>query len=374
MGLYKRDTVWWMSYTHQGRRVRRSTESEDKKLAQRIFDKLKGEVAEGKWFEKPAGENCSFTDIKEDFIKDYKLQERKSLDRAELSVKHLEAFFGDKLTIEITIDAIRNYIAGRKEEKASNGTINRELSALKRMFSLAQRHNPPKVINPPYVPKLKEAPPRDGFFELEEYVKLRDLLPSHLKTVLTIAYYTGMRKREILSLRWDQTDIFAKKITLRAGTTKNDQSRVIYMAGELYDVILNQKKIRDSCYPNCEYVCFREGHQIKNYQSAWHTACNKANMKGKLLHDNRRTAVRNMSRAGIPDTVTMKISGHKTRSVFDRYNITNEDDLRLAAENCPNPAKGGNLKKTNNCHDFVTIIVFDDGSTRAKNHLFIVSY
>jgi len=331
MALYKRGEIWWMNFSHQGRQILRSTKTKDKKIAKLLFEKIRGEFAGGKphWI---SIDTVEFDDLKRELIKDYKKNSRKSLERASLSVEHLSSFFGCIKVKDITSDHIDNYIIYRQDQGVSNGTINRELSALKRMFTLGARQSPPKVINPPFVPKLKEGPPREGFFEYEEYIRLRDLLPDYLKLVLSLAFFTGMRKREILSLTWDRINMIEKKIILKNGTTKNDQGRTIYLSDKLYDAILNQKNTRDNNYPDCPYVCFNAGRQIKNYQKAWHNTCNKAGLTGKLLHDNRRTAVRNMSRAGIPDTVIMKITGHITRSIFDRYNITSEEDIRMAAD------------------------------------------
>ncbi len=113
------------------------------------------------------------------------------------------------------------------------------------------------------------------------------------------------------------------------GETKNDEARTLYMDDELWKEmrILHSKRRL-----GCPYVFHRDGRPIRDFRDSWDSACAQAKVEGKFFHDFRRTAIRNMVRARVPERVAMKISGHKTRSVFDRYNIVSDEDLREAAK------------------------------------------
>jgi len=326
--IYKRGEIYWIKYYRNGKPYRESTKSNKERVAKRFLKKREGEIGNGKlpgiYFDK-----VLFNELSEDLLRDYRLNQRKSLKRAEQCITHLEGSFDHVKAVDITTSQIETYIEKRLEENATNATINRELSALKKMLNLGARQTPPKVDRMPYIPMLKKHNTRKGFFEHGEYLALRDALPDYLKAIITFGYKTGWRKGEIVGLVWDRVDLKNGIVRIETGETKNNEARTVYLDEELkviFKELFANRRLDVPC------VLLRNGKPISGFRKAWLKACRDAKLKGKLFHDLRRTAVRNMVRAAIPERVAMTISGHKTRSVFERYNIVSEEDLRQASQ------------------------------------------
>jgi len=268
--------------------------------------------------------------------RDYELNGHRSLGKLNHNIERLSAkLAGYRIGHFSTADALR-YVEDRKREGAANGTINRELAIIRRGFNLAVTTAGLSRDLVPEIATLQEAPPRAGFFEAEQFETLLTYLPPEIQPVALFGYETGWRLREIITLQWRQLDLAEGSARLDPGTTKNRQGRVVYLSPRLLEVLRAQarstrelERKKGSIIP---WVFHRRGGRILRFLASWRTACKNAGVPGRFFHDLRRTAVRNMVRAGIPERVAMQISGHKTRSVFERYNIVSEGDLREAAK------------------------------------------
>src|SRR5208282_5278651 len=240
-------------------------------------------------------------------------------------LEHARDFFGDgHLARNITTDRLTAFVAQRQEEKAANATINRSLAALRRAFNLAKRAG--RVVDVPYFPMLREDNAREGFLEQGQFLALRAELPDDLKGIVTFLWLTGWRVGEALTLGWDS--VYADAIRLKATNSKNKHGRELPLVGELKEVIAHARASRTL---DCPTVFSRDGKPIKSFVAAWRTACKDAGLGAVRVHDLRRSAARNLIRAGVPENIAMHFTGHKTSSVFRRYDIVTADDLAQAS-------------------------------------------
>ena len=341
--IYRRGRIFWIKFYRYGRAVCESSRSDSRSVAAKLLRQRLGEVAVGIALPPRVG-RVTYEEMGHALVADYKTNNRKWVherkDEGPYMLAHLDAFFSGYRAVNITTDRIREFIRERQREGLANGTINRSLALLRRMFRLAVQDG--KLRHVPYFPMLKEAPPRKGFLEHEQYARLRQELPEYLRPVLAMGYYTGMRLGEILRLRWENVSLPDAQIRLDPGSTKNDEPRTIPLVGELLEMLSIQRQK----HPASEFVFTREGQPIGGFRKAWLSACKRAGLDGLLFHDLRRTGVRNLVRAGVPERVAMAISGHKTRAVFERYNIVSERDLRDAALKLETYLAGQNGDKT----------------------------
>ena len=356
LGYIYRDAgrrVWMMKYYQDGRLIRKTTGTDDKTEAQAALNAATTDAGRGVPTAAKVGK-LKFDAAADDLLADYANNQLDSEDSAEGRIRnHLTPFFGGLKLTAIKTPLINQYIKRRRGQKASNATINRELGLLKRMFTLA--HRAELITVRPYIPKLDEHNVRKGFFEDDAFDAVCRHLTPEIAAVAMTAYITGWRiDSEILPLEWRQVDLKAGTVMLDADTTKNDEPRLFPITDDLRVVLEQRQELRAAQLAAghlCPWVFFRlvaEGRRglsaqhrgfaavvltpqrIKRFNKQWKTACAAAGCPGRVPHDLRRTAIRNMSRRGVPERVAMTLTGHKTRAVFDRYRIVNETDLRDA--------------------------------------------
>ncbi len=337
-GLYRRGKVWWVRYWHRGKGYRESSGSTVRADAVRLLRKRQAEMGRGR-FTGPEIERTTFEELAALLVHDYRVNGRRSLARAKQNIAHLRDFFGQSRALDISSDRVDAYIVARQEADAASATIRLELAALGRMFTLGVRAG--KVAFQPKFPSLEVHNTRTGFFEEPELRAVIRHLPEHLRAVVEFAYLTGWRKGEAIGLQWRQVDFTAGTVRLEPGTTKNDEGRTFPFAAlpELRGLLERQREATAALEGELEciipWVFHRAGRSLRDFHTAWRTACRKAGAV-RLFHDLRRTAVRNLERAGVPRSWAMKLTGHKTESVYRRYAIVSESDLfegvqRLAA-------------------------------------------
>ncbi len=322
--------VFWIRFPDgRGGRVEESAKTTKRQVAERLLSKRLGEVSSGR-YQGPEAERLNFDDI-ETMLTDHYYAMR-SKDRAERALKHLKRHLGLYLARRISADVLTAYLNARREEDASESSIRYELAILKKGFSLAIRAE--KLDRRPAFPALTVENTRTGFFEPSEFQALLTELPDTLQALAQCFYITGWRKNELLSRQWSNVDFDAEVIRLEPGETKNGNGRAFPFGNlpALKAALKHQRQYTDAVQRRTgqviPWVFHREGHKIKDFRAAWQAACKRAKIPHKIPHDFRRTAVRNLERAGVPRSVAMALVGHQTEAIYRRYAIVSEADLR----------------------------------------------
>jgi integrase len=332
--------TWWIAYRVGGKLVRESAQTPVKADAERTLRKRLEAAGAGRLG--PDAHRTTLATL-ERIVSDDHAANGRDVKRVTAKFKPLAKFFGATTPARaITTDRLAAYQRKRLEAGAKPATVNRDMAALRRAFRLAARAGRVEAV--PHFPMLREDNVRQGFLERDQFEAIRDKAPEWLKPVLTFMYWTGWRRSEVLPLQWRQVDLAAGVVRLEPGTTKNKRGRSLpfHALPELREIFDAQRAFttkrehaRGEIIPHVFHI---DGLPLVNEKrqpklvvyDAWQTACKAAGLPGRLLHDFRRTAVRNLERSGASRSAAMAVTGHLTESVYRRYAIVNERDVAEA--------------------------------------------
>jgi integrase len=328
MGLVKRGTTWWMSFMYQGQQVRRSTGTTDKRLAEAILGQVKGQIIEGRFFEKSDTQQRTLTELLERYISEHAVR-RANYPRELTSVKTLKAFFGNPMLDQVTPRRIVAYKNQRYTDGVKPATINRELATLKKAFNLARREWEWCTDNPVCrVSMERENNTRDRWLTVEEETRLLHAASPWLRELMLFAIHTGMRMGEILGLTWGGLDLFRRTVTVFKA--KNGERRTIPLNQTALDLLKHKAGSRSV---ETELVFPSEAHtqlNASNISRSLNLALEKVKMTDFHFHDLRHTCATRMVQAGVDLYKVQRLLGHKSPIMTQRY-----------AHHCPESLRDG---------------------------------
>lgn len=333
MGLYKRGQTWWINFSYKGKQVRHSTETDDKKLAEKIHHKVMTEVIEGKYFDRQPRENIIFEELMQRYMREHSSKNKtpKSHVRDKSLSKHLLDRFKGFLLTDITPRAISEYKFNRLEEGAAPKTVLNELILLGHAFTLATgewelvNENPVKKVRKPTINNAV-----DRWLTLEEEAKLLAVSPQWLQEIILFAVNTGLRQSEILDLQWSHVDLFRR--TLYISEQKNKEKDTLPLNERALDVLKQRTRVRQLA--NNYVFVNTEGNRIntRNLLRAFYSSCDKAEIQNLRFHDLRHTFATRLVQAGVDLYTVQKLGRWKTITMLQRYAHHCPESLRPGVE------------------------------------------
>jgi integrase len=324
--VYQRGTTWWLDFSHRGTRYRRPIEAAENE--RQALDALEGARTEARQGRRLDIEHSRWPMVAQRLLAYHEAKgtRPRTLARIKQMVAHLDGYFAASQVREVP-EAVNGYVALRRRQGAAAASIRMEVALLKQAF---------KVCGLPRLdaPTIKVSNVRKGFIEAEDVERIALHLPEHLRPVVWTAFYTGWRKSEILGLEWRDVDLDAGVMRLWAGTTKNGSGRIFPLRAcpPLARLLADQREATKAFERRAHKIVshvfhHRAGRPIRDMDDAWRSACEAAGKPATLFHDLRRSAALNMRRLGVSETDVMEACGWRTRSMFARYTVADEQGL-----------------------------------------------
>lgn len=326
--VYRRGGKWWIKFRpYPGAKPVYMPAANHRKEAERLLRTELSKADRGE-FSGPA--RATVAELLADLEQFYLRKRRRSLPQLRSRLKPLLAAFETRKATLVGSRLIDEYADARLDLGYEPATVNRELEILRRAYRLAHEDDPPRVARVPKIHMLPVDNVRTGFLDYAQYQTLHDCLRQPVRLMFVIAYHVPCRAGETLKLVWERVDLENRIILPPTDQSANKRVGVWPLYDDLFRAIQEAAIVREREWPNVPWVIHRSGRQVVDYRDAWAEGLRLAGLDGLLFHDLRRSAARNMRRAGIPEIEVMKMAGWKTRTMFDRYQIVDPKDVQQA--------------------------------------------